>query len=263
MIYFFTVAAPARAGTMWFSRLLTTEHSFCYHELTTLLHPYPSNVALVEWYLGQVADHEFEQAQRRWLLQCYPEYFARLWERALSGQHIVGNSDNGVLEFLPALWLVWPDMNFIFSTRNGINCVQSYFVSRSRFPAEELARLRSRFKGRKFFHQCCYFWMEHVGVLQKVRGWLEGRAQCFDTTLENMTSDLGEIRRLWDWLGIGEWEEYEERNRLLMSTPVNARTNARRIVDWEEIWEGWKDEQRETFRTICGETQTRLGYSLP
>ncbi|HVO26544.1 MAG TPA: hypothetical protein VMW56_23280 [Candidatus Margulisiibacteriota bacterium] len=46
MIYLFSVAAPARSGTQRLSRLFTMEHPFCYHELTTLLQPYPSNEAL-------------------------------------------------------------------------------------------------------------------------------------------------------------------------------------------------------------------------
>ena len=56
MIYLFSVAAPARSGTQRLSRLFTMEHPFCYHELTTLLQPYPSNEALHEWFPAQTAD---------------------------------------------------------------------------------------------------------------------------------------------------------------------------------------------------------------
>jgi len=263
MVYLFTVAAPARSGTMWFSRLFTTDHSFCYHELTTLLRPFPSNVALHDWLQPWVADHDFEQSQRRWVLTCYPTYFERLWEKVNSGQFIVGNSDHFHLEFLPGLWLLWPDMKFVFAVRNGINCVQSHAIHLSSTPTEIVARQQKRYNTGLFFEQCCHLWVDEVRQLERSRSWLQARANCLETRLEGVTSNIEQVKRVWDWIGIGEWAKYEQRNLDLMRTPLNARTNKGIVVGWESIWENWTREQRETFRAICGETQVRLGYELP
>ena len=117
----YTVASPARSGTMWFSKVLTAGPSFCFHELTTHLLLYPSNLGMDEWFHEHVTDPTSDLSQRRWFLQCYPQYFARLWERAIYGQTLVGNSDHLFLGFLPGLWGLWPAMRFVFSARNGIN----------------------------------------------------------------------------------------------------------------------------------------------
>ena len=263
MIFLFTVVAPARSGTMWYSRLLTTAHSFCFHELTTLLQPYPSNLILHDWFQEQVTNREFKEVQRRRLLQCYPTYFARHWERANFGQHIVGNSDHFILEFLPALWLLWPDMRFIFSVRNGINVVQSRFVHYPHIPKSILVRQQGKWQTDDFFAQCCHAWVEEIALMEKSKRWLRGQAPCIETTLEKMTADLEEVKKIWNWIGIGKWDEYADRNQRMLTTPVNARTNAQSIVGWEQIWAGWTRQQRDTFRAICGEVQRRLGYHLP
>jgi hypothetical protein len=262
MIYLFTVAAPARSGTMWLSRVLTTAHSFCYHELTTHLHPYPSNIVLDDWLGQQVADSEFELAQRRWVLQCYPDYFARLWERAIYGQFIVGNSDHFTLQFLPGLWLLWPNMRFVFSVRNGISVVQSRLAHKLETPPVAVSEWRKRWGDEEFFGLCCHAWVAEAEQMAKAKDWLDGRAAAIETTFEKITTDLGELERVWDWLGIGKWEEYKDRNAEMLRTPVNARTNAERVVSSEEIWSAWDSAQRATFRKVCGVTMKRLRYPL-
>lgn len=264
VIHLFTVAAPSRAGTTWFSRLFTTQHSFCYHELTTLLRPYPSNHAVLEWFQDQTATSGFEPAQRRWILHCYPTYFARLFEPANSGQYIVGNSDGGVLEFLPALWLLWPDMKFIFSVRNGINCVQSRQLNSADHPRFVVGKRERTWRTKDAFTQACHVWAQDIRLLEGSKQWLRTRqAQYIETTLEGVTGSLDEVRKLWDWVGIGRWKEYAERNQKMLSTPINARTNTQSIVGWQEIWNRWTAGQRETYWSICGETHRRLGYADP
>lgn len=263
MIYLFTVAAPARSGTQWFSRLFTMEHAFCYHELTTLLQPYPSNEALHQWLRAQTADHDFEQMQRRWLLQCYPTYFARFWERANFGQHIVGNSDHFILEYLPALWLLWPEMKFIFSVRNGINCVQSHYTHYRHFPDPVLTPMEAEDGTADFFVQSCHLWADEVAAQERSKQWLTGRAQCIDTTLERVTTDLDELKTIWDWVGFGKWDQHLERNQQMVRTPVNARTNQQSVVSWQKIWNDWTPQQQQTYWSICGETHRKLGYDVP
>ena len=263
MIYLYTIASPARSGTKWFSKVFTIDYSFCYHELTTHLHPFPSNVALDDWLIEQVEDYDYESAQRRWILQCYPDYFARLWERALYGQHIVGNSDNFTLRFLPGLWLLWPDMKFVFSARNGINVVHSRFIHETKTPISYRANWKKRWGSDDFFTLCCHNWVAEIADWKKSKDWLRARAQCLETRFEKVTKDPAELRGVWDWIGFGNWEKNEKRNRELMATPVNARVNTQQIHTPEDIWRMWTEEQREIFKKTCGDTIKTLGYSIP
>jgi hypothetical protein len=264
MIFLFAVVAPPRSGTQWFSRLLTTEHSFCYHELSTHLHPFPSNLALNKWLETHTKDHSFEQAQRRLVLQGYPDYFARHWERALYGQYIVGNSDCSLARMVPGIWSLWPDLRVVFSARHGINCVQSHFGHRAQMPEDLLGQWRRKWQTDDFFTICCHRWTTGMKLWLQARDWLSQRnAAILETRLEKVTGDLAELRRLWDWLAIGQWDHYLERNRQLMRTPINARTNHNTVRTAEDIWHAWTGVQRETFRTLCGPTLSQLGYELP
>jgi Sulfotransferase family len=263
VIYLFTVVAPPRSGTKWFAELFTTERSYCYHELTTLLQPYPANRALIEAVSAQIVGHDFEQAQRRLLLQAFPQYFARLWERAAFGQHVVGNSDASIVRLLPALWLLWPDMRFLFSFRNGINQVNSMLVWEQRLPSSDRRVLEHRHASRDYFEILCRQWTKNVEGLRRHREWLESRgARCVETRLEAVTSDEFELHRVWDAI-VGHWDDFAARNRRLMATTVNARVNVERVVPAEESWAAWTPEQRRLFGDICGDTQRELGYELP
>ncbi len=265
MITLFTVVAPPRSGTKWFSRLLTTDRSFCYHELTAMLQPYEAHPALNAWIKEQVADHSPELAQRRWVLQRYPEYFARHWERATFGQHIVGNSDAATIDLVPGLWSLWPDMKFIFSIRNGIRVVQSRTLDTSDFTPGVLAKNSARWGTDDIFQILCHRWVKAAEAIIAAKDWVAQRAPAavFQTRLEKITTDLEEIEKLWNWIGIGDWERYAERNASLQLTPVNARTSSERFVQPEEIWERWTPDQRQHFRAICGEMTSRAGYELP
>ena len=65
MVTLFTVTAPPRSGTKWFSDLFTTDRSFCYHELTTDIHPSPSNRALKDWLGEQICFGKLQHAFSR------------------------------------------------------------------------------------------------------------------------------------------------------------------------------------------------------
>jgi hypothetical protein len=262
MIYLFTVAAPARSGTQWFARLFTTELSFCYHELTTVHRGLAGICVLEDTAEPWLADHDFEQAQRRYVLQWLPDYFPRHWERANFGQHIVGNSDHFVVGLLPALWMLWPDMRFILSSRNGINAVHSRAVTAAQRPWFLRSREEHAWKTDDAFAQACHRWTREVEDMERSRAHLEGRAQILRTTLEKVTTDINELQRVWQWLGIDRWTEHEERNRHLMSTPVNRHVPGP-PAGWEQIWHTWTPSQRDTFREICGASQRGLGYEVP
>jgi hypothetical protein len=249
---------------MWYSRVFTLEHCYCFHELTTLLQPFPSNITLTDWLKPHIEDHEYTQAQRRWLLQLYPDYFKRLWERATFGQYIVGNSDSFVIENLPALWLLWPDMKFVISIRNGINCVQSHFVHRQHFGITLAQRMSEKWDTDDFFTVSCYLWKKHTTELENSRRWLVTMgAQCLLVHFEEITASLNGLRQIWDWIGIGRWDEYADRNQQLLTTPVNARTNNQRVVSADEVWFSWTHQQRDIFTEVCGDAMQQFGYMLP
>lgn len=265
----FTVVAPPRAGTQWYSRLFTTAVSFCFHELTALLRPYPSNWAVNEWaerqaeeqgFIGGLSRTYFEPRHRRVLLQAYPDYFARHWERAAFGQHIVGNSDAGILPYVSGIRFLWPSMKFLFSTRNGINVVQSASQLAPVGPeAETIA------PDMGLFGASCERWVESMQLIEHHKTRLVERGfdlDMLEVRLEDVTTDASALRRVWDWL-VGDWQSYEERNLDLMVTPVNVRINVRRVWSAHEVWERWTASQRETFTAICGETQIRAGYDVP
>lgn len=265
MIRLFTVIGPPRSGTKWYAELFTTAESFCYHELTTLIHPYPSNVALEEWFSQQVSDHSDEEAQRRWLLQCYPTYFSRLWERANFGQYVVGNSDCSLISRVPALYYLWPGMKFLLSFRNGIQSVQSDFAFSESVAGADLQRRDAIYGGSDRFVQCCRAWASYVSAALEAKDWLRaaGRGVIVETRLEKMTTDMDEMRRVWELLTLDQWEKYAQRNRALARTIVNARPNAAGPIPWEETWQAWTDEQKRTFDEECGSWQRQLGYPLP
>lgn len=264
MIYLFTVAAPARSGTKWYSDLFTTDRSFCYHELSALVQPFPSNIALYQWLEAQTADHDSEQTQRRMLLQGFPGYFPHLWERVHFDQYVVGNSDTFVGQCLAsALWLLWPDMRFIFSFRNGINTVNSRVRLTEESPRWIDDALYGALGSEDPFERSCEVWARSVARIEEHRQWLMTKgASCLDVRFEDVTSDSHELQRVWDFV-VGDWEQYAERNVELTHRVANARINVERVLTPDEVWEEWSPGQRAAFASICGDTQRRLGYGLP
>lgn len=261
MIYFFTVVSPPRSGTQWYSQVFSIEHSFCFHELTTRLRPYPSNIALSEYLAVQAVDHTYEQGQRGRILQSFPEYFSRHWEQSICGHKLVGNSDCFGVYAAPGLWLLWPDMRFVFSVRNGINVVQSI---NQLAPNTPFAHWDKGIPDQEGFAGICRYWVAQVQAYCQSLEWLtERNALIQETRLETMTSDPQEFRRIWEWLDVGPWEKHAERNLKLMQTPVNVRTNQTRVLGPTEIWQSWTLDQRATFREICSTAMRRLHYSIP
>jgi hypothetical protein len=248
----FVVASPGRSGTSIYSRLLTTPRSTCFHELTSRLRRYPANVVAIDRLEHEAADHHFEAAQRRLVLEAYPTYFGRMWEHIEGGCCAVGNSDHLSGSFLSGLWLVWPRMRFLLSLQNGIDDVDGS-VRHGETTSSAAAMIRRlRFGTSDAFEQCCHDWAASVARLETHRDWLLAHdAPVLETRLESVLSDTDEVQRVRDWL-IGGGDEGAE------SQPDG---DGPRSTD--EIWAQWPPEQRRVFAEICGATQARLGYSLP
>jgi hypothetical protein len=247
---------------MWYSRVLTTEASYCFHELSTHLNPYPSNIMAEVSLAEKMEDWDPEAKRRRILLQGYPRYFSRLFERINYRQHIVGNSDS-TFQLVIGSWSLWPSTKYIFSVRNGINTVQSAYSAERNMPKPILSRLEKRFNTPDFFTIVCNQWRNMIEKLEDSMVWLEKKADILTVRFEEVTGSLEGLQTVWDWLGIPNWEKYESRNIKMIQTPINARTNKKGVVQPEEIWGQWTSGQKAVFRTVCGEVMNRHGYPIP
>jgi hypothetical protein len=268
MVSLFTVCAPARSGTMWFSRLLTTERSYCFHELAPgLVLRDPHVELLVRPRISEsepTSGPEFERAQRRGLLEACPGYFREQFARARIGPSIVGNSDSYVAtRFASGLGMLWPSMRFLFSFRNGICAVHSRFVRQAHYTRRRLAVDAADFGTADFFEQCCYWWVWAVRQLEMHASWLASHdCAVYETRLEEVTSDAAELERVWSHL-VDDWPAFADHATAFMSERVNARVNTGGVVTAAERWSAWSPADRESFRSIAGDTQVRLGYELP
>jgi hypothetical protein len=260
---FFTVASPGRSGTKWYSEVFRTDDSYCFHELTTACRRYPVNIAMIDRLAADVAGYPADDAARRLVLEGFPDYYTRLWERAASGVRSVGNSDHLATPLLTGLYLLWPRMRFLFSFRNGIQQVDSMFRWEEHAELALLASWRKRYGEHGYFELCCCDWAGVVADLERHRDVLRARgAGVRETRFERVLENKREFKRVWKWL-FGRWDDAGKQARALTGTVVNARHASDSVRTVEEVWTSWSDEQRDRFATICGETQRRLGYSLP
>jgi hypothetical protein len=211
-----------------------------------------------------VADQDFEHAQRRAVLESFPGYFREHFLRARHGKFIVGNSDSYMaIRFASGLGMIWPSMRFLFSFRDGISTVNSRFVWRAHYTPARLAEDAARFRTSDFFEQCCHWWVWAVSQLEKHHRWLASHGcSVYETRLEDVTTDVAEMERVWSYV-IGDWPAFTDHARALMARPANARVNIGLVVTALETWRSWSDAERESFASIAGDTQVRLGYELP
>lgn len=261
---FFAVVSPPRSGTKWYSKLFSHEDVHCFHELTTLIQPWPVKAVYRDAFFRETGEDEFEQRQRRFFLEAYPRYFSRLAEQVELGRRWVGNSDNSLATFAAGLWLVWPETRFLFSVRNGINQVNSALLNEVQLEGIVRAARPASLPDVAAFETCCRRWASLVERLEVRRCWLESRgAQCLSTTLERVTSDAGELERVWNFVA-GNWERHADRAVSLMQRPVNQWVNVKGAVyGADEIWATWSKEQRTQFTEICGRAQQSYGYEIP
>jgi hypothetical protein len=154
-------------------------------------------------------------------------------------------------------------MLFLFSTRNGINCVESGFVHREHVDATTLTRYATLHETQDYFVQCCHEWKRQVDAMVSSKRYLESRgASIVETTLEAVTNDQFELRRVWDRI-VGDWPKYGDHARRRMKHAENTRVNTDAILRPTNIWDRWSESERRAFQRICGATQAQLGYQIP
>lgn len=240
MIYLFTVSCPERSSDEWWARLFETERSYCFQGLTGLLEPEATHAARFAWLDGLSEGADFETAQRLGVLRGFPGYFERLWERSrLDGVWHIGNADHSVQRLLPGLWLLWPDMRFLFCYRDGIASVDAAATAGTGFEA------------------ACRAWARDAGLLRERQGWLERHGAGLRTTsLEAVVGRRRELRGVWTWL-VGDWEQNKDRALPLVDELAATLEPTR------SIWARWAETDRQLFAETCGETQIALGYRIP
>jgi hypothetical protein len=242
LIYLFTIACadPVSAG-MW-SKLFTTERSQCVDGLTSVLEPLSTHDARFEWLDDLAGDISFELAQRQAVLLGFPDYFERLWELSRTGPPHAGNADDGVDRLLPGLWLLWPDLRFVISVRDGIGAVDA-----------RTARLQSD----DGFRDVCVEWVEKVTRITAGRDWLRKHdADIREVKLEEVLAGGEDLGRVWEPL-LGEWEQDEP------SARARAAELAPQLPAAASVWERWGPERRAVFNEVCGHAQGQLGYAIP
>jgi hypothetical protein len=236
VIYLFTVACSERWITTWWARLFDTDRSYCFDRLTELVEPEATLAARFDWLDSLSACEGFEAAQRHAVLRGFPDYFERHWAQGRLGPFHIGNADHAVQRLLPGLWLLWPDMRFLFVYRNGVAAVDR----------------EAHGDGR--FERACREWAEDVARLRAHQTWLVERgAAVRETRLERLVARDRELGDLWTALP-GNWERYSAEKQPLVAELATELEPA------DEVWSRWSQERRHLFEVICGPAQQLLGY---
>ena len=240
MIYLFTVACTDRESAGIWSKLLASDRSYCFDRLTCLLEPEEAHAARYAWLERLTAGADDDTARRHRVLRGFPAYFERLWQEGRFGPHHVGNADDLVLPLLEGLWLLWPDMRFLFADRNGVTAVAS----------------EMRSTGAPF-DAACRAWRDRAEESLRLRRHLGARGA---TVLEARNEDVLEggraLRQVWTALP-GEWDRYAAVKE------TDAKALAARLGSPDSEWATWPEADRRAFADICGPVQHELGYRLP
>ena len=94
--FFFIIALP-RSGTAWFAKFFSTQHSYCYHELTLMQYgDLNGHQEALNKYKGLTTGSQLDKSIHR-LLYMYPRFCRDMYHMLYSKKEIiaVGNSDCG------------------------------------------------------------------------------------------------------------------------------------------------------------------------
>jgi hypothetical protein len=240
LIHLFTIACTDASTPGWWSRALDSERSYCFDRLTNLIEPDSNHDARFAWLDTLAAGEDDDTAARFDILRGWPEYFARLWEQSRVGPYHVGNADDEIGRLLHGLWLLWPDMKFLFASTDGIVSVEA-----------------ARPSSDEQFEQACRQWAALVTQHRAAQRWLRDRgADIHHVALDRATRDTNELREPWQWL-TGDWAESSDSATAALADLAAARGTA------DEIWGRWPSSRRTLFAALCGEAQRVAGYTNP
>lgn len=240
MIYLFTVACNEATSARWWSALLTSDRSHCFDRLTAQLEPERSHAARFAWLGGLAAGADEDTAARHAVLRGFPAYLERHWEESRFGPHHVGNADDAVQPLLLGLWLLWPEMRFVFAQRDGVSAV-----------AAELEASGAPFE------TVCRDWAARAELTLDRRRLLEQRgASVLVADLDRVVAEPRALEAVWTAIP-GDWERYAAAKR------DEAAAVAAQLRPPAATWEAWDAGSRALFAEVCGPAQQALGYRLP
>jgi len=143
---------------------------------------------------------------------------------------------------------VFPGIHFANIVRNGIEVVAS--------------RVAHHGMGQQTFEQNCMVW----AASQEMAEWGEGRAEFTLVRHERLLKpETCEplFKDLFNRAGLPHTDHaalYVAKNRFNQTSYADESEELEKRV---ERWEKWDDEQRETFRRVCGQAMDYFGYEIP
>ncbi|MDY6843991.1 MAG: hypothetical protein SVW57_07870 [Thermodesulfobacteriota bacterium] len=258
--HFFLVAGVGHCGTKWLAHVLhrPVDRIVCYHEEKL------QNVPL-NW--KNCLQHEFEKG----LDFIFDDYFSFM-QRELETYTVAGDSNSWTMYMIPEVSARLPVAKIIYLVRNGIQSVHSFFYHNLHIPYND-------FLYTKFFRHyweligcpggnwneyspwaCWCLWWQ---VNQFMPSWLadhlndiEIMVYRFEDLIENthLLSDL--IKKLQKYA-----KPSHEDLMVFQQTEINQKIQGDRSP--LSLWNKWSDEQRSTFKYICGSSMEHYGYELP
>jgi hypothetical protein len=257
---FFFVLGIGGSGTQWCARTLTTADSYCFHDASLALNTGGKRDLT---HFGLLADpNQLDADWRRHVVGngLFEPMFERMAERR---EPRVGTSDEFAGWFADALHELHPSWRFALVVRDGIKSTARGVRTWPWRAYQAVDHLWvPGWDGLSPFERSCYRWRDRN---RRIRERLDAipRSRARVTTLERLTSDLDELRSLWEWLALPGWERYAVRNAELQSTPISKHPESRTLKDSRAIWSQWTPEQRETFKRVCGQDMELYGFSIP
>jgi hypothetical protein len=257
---FFFVLGIGGSGTQWCAHTFTTEQSYCLHDPSFALN---TGGKRERTHYRLLADpNQLDPAWRRRVVMdgAFQPMFERMADRP---EPRVGGSDEFVGWFADALHELHPSWRFAFVVRDGIKSTARWVRTWPWPTYQEFDHVWvPGWEGLSPFERACYRWRDRN---RRIRERLEAIPQSNFrvVTLERLTSDLDELRSLWEWLGLPAWEDYAERNASLQGTAISKHPESRVLKDAAVIWSAWTPEEREAFTRICGEDMERYGFPIP
>jgi hypothetical protein len=152
-------------------------------------------------------------------------------------------------EALGLLWL-FPQAKFLYIYRNGIDVLASMLRHSSFKPLG--------------FEALCSFWADRVVQYRYLTEWdraLTLRQEDF------LNSPDEELRKIYDFLEIAPDSGPVDYAKSTLEHPLGQATqkvNPKRVINQRQpAHQDWSEEQKTTFRSICGDAMEELGYTIP
>lgn len=258
---FVLVTGLGHCGTRWISWALTRRRSG-----RLVHHEYKLRVMRTDWRGG--FRHEHELGVDDW----YAPYFERV-ERQLRRYALVGDANSWTMARVPEVDKRLRVDRVIHLVRNGVQNVHAlfHFFAR-RIPRDDWT----------YTHFLPGYWELAGRPFRDRFAFSDWEAWCFAYTLnsimpewmaERLGADRVEVVRLEDLVGdvnafralVGRLDAGrppgERRIRRVQRTDRNRKIHGDNSP--ETLWRHWTDEQRESFRRLCGPTMERFGYPIP